>query len=1042
MFDFELTPDDSQTQHAGGADSVHDIESFLTALLPSPGPGRVISIHWKQVGVKDDADKVVFPGRAFESVAAAAKFAAGKQGFAKRKNNGVPAHDLYIAMSYFNGAQVHETKYGKQLRVSRSRSLVSGKTGFYADLDVKPGAFGSVQEALDRVDALVASGELLEPTIWVCSGNGVHLHWLLDTELQDDTRWFALSRRLSITLIRLGIHHDAQATNDIVRLLRIPGTFNCKNPSAPLPVGLVGPIESMRYTLAQFEASLDAAGSGTAPVASQGGIQWVGSGPAPGSAPGVPQAATAAPTGVVVPFPSGGKKGKGKSRFAAGIAPQAKPVDMREVVLNCPTLLDIAKRRGNGDPEPLWSLMVLATTFAVDGRRWAHALSMGDPRYTAADTNAKFDQKEADKAAAQGSIGWPTCASIDLACPSGAKTCAGCPRLALGKSPLARVQADPSAPIHADLPDRYFRKDKQVWVRVEADEVDDQGQPITSDQLVLAYDVRDAYLEYTEQGLTLNMEVVHSHGECVRLAISAASVNTWQVNALNALAKANIVTKRGHQQQRLQEFFVAFIQQLQEKIGVLKRREQYGWTRMRDESAGFAYGGVVYGNGVREEAGKQEGELAQIYHPEGSLDVWKAVAAFVTNKGRPEIDAVVASAFAAPLIHYTGVSGMIVSAYSPESGCGKSLALETALAVWGHPTHGKNKLSDTMNQTNRKIGILRNLPIYWDEIQSQEVAAAFAQLGFSLTMGVEKGRLNADSSIKASGSWATLLTVATNQSIREIMARNSSRNSDAGVNRVLEFHVGPIPKHAIVPMAVAQDHQRSLHTNYGHAGALYSEFLAKHAGAHAGRMATIINSLSTACNANPGERFWIVAAATLLLGATYSNALKLTAFDLASLRTFLLKSIDAQRETRAGVVVSYATPNFAADILNRYISYCRAGNACLETRNAPANAGKLPTIELKMRPEVSNALRDPKIHIIHDAGVIRILGTEFRKWVQEVEKLQFETTAESLKRAANMQLVRLVWASGTSWRTGQTSMYELHVGKGTPLEQYFVDMLA
>lgn len=1040
MFDFDLTPDDTAIQHAGGTDSAREIESFLTAILPTPGPGRVISIHWKQVGVKDDPTKVVFPGQAFETVAAAAKYAAGKQGYAQRKNNGVPAHDLYIAMSYFNGAKVEETKFGNRLRVSRSRSLVSGKTGFYADLDVKSGAFSSVQEALDHVDALVDSGDLLPPTAWVCSGNGVHLHWLLDTEMRDDTQWFALSRRLSITLNRHGVHHDAQATNDIVRLLRIPGTFNCKNAAAPLPVGLIGDIESSRYSLAQFESMLDAAGP--AQPTPQGGIQWVGSGAAPTTTPGAaPGAAPAAPTGVVVPFP-GGKKGKGKSRFAAGIAPQARPVDMREVVKNCPTLLDIAKRRGNGDPEPLWSLMILATTFAENGRRWAHALSMGDPRYNPADTNAKFDQKEADKAAAQGSIGWPTCVSIDLACPSGNKTCAGCPRLALGKSPLARVPVDPAAPAHADLPDKYFRKDKQIWVRVESDEVDDQGQPVTSDQMVLAYDVRDAYLEYTEQGLTLNMEVVHSHGECVRLAISAASVNTWQVNALNALAKANIVTKRGHQQQRLQEFFVAFIQQLQEKIGVLKRREQFGWTRMRDESPGFAYGGTVYGNGIREEAGRQEGELAQIYHPEGTLDAWKAVASFVTNQGRPEIDAVVASAFAAPLIQYTGVSGMIVSAYSPESGCGKSLALETALAVWGHPIHGKNKLSDTMNQTNRKIGILRNLPIYWDEIQSQEVATQFAQLGFSLTMGVEKGRLNADSSIKASGSWATLLTVATNQSIREIMARHSSRNSDAGVNRVLEFHVSPIPKHAIVPMAVAQDHQRSLHTNYGQAGAIYSEFLARNAGAHAGRVASIINSLSLACKASPGERFWVVAAATLLLGATYSNALKLTSFDLASLRAFLLKSIDAQRETRAGVVVSYATPTFAADILNRYISYCRATNSCLETRNAPAGAGRGPSVELKMRPEAANALRDPKIHIIHDTGTIRILGTEFRKWVQEIEKLQFETTADSLKRAAGMQLVRLVWASGTSWRGAQTSMYELQVGKGTILEKQFEDMLS
>jgi hypothetical protein len=418
------------------------------------------------------------------------------------------------------------------------------------------------------------------------------------------------------------------------------------------------------------------------------------------------------------------------------------------------------------------------------------------------------------------------------------------------------------------------------------------------------------------------------------------------------------------------------------------------------------------------------------------------VAAFVTNQGRPEIDAVVASAFAAPLIQYSGVTGMIVSAYSPESGRGKSLALETALAVWAHPTHGKNKLSDTMNQVGRKLGMLRHLPVYWDELQSAETAAQFAQLGFSLTLGVEKGRLNSDATIKASGSWATLLTVATNQSIREIMVRNSAKNSDAGVNRVLEFQVGPIPPHAVVSMDVAQRHQRALHTNYGQAGVVYAEFLVKEAAHHEARLAKVLNSLSQACKATPEERFWLVAVATLVLGATYANALGLTQIDLASLRAFLLKSIDLQRDNRAAVVVGYNTHDFAAEMIGRYISYCRSHNSCLETRSAPAGVGRSGTMEVKMRSEAVSALRDPKVHIIHDLGIIRMLGPEFRHWVQEIEKLQWEPTKNSLTAAAGMTLVRVVWAAGTSWRGAQTSMYELHIGPGTLLSQRFADMLA
>lgn len=110
-----------------------------------------------------------------------------------------------------------------QERTLRLRNIdVSGVGFLWADLDknLSPQELKAIQE------------DELRPTLMVRSGNGYHFYWILN-EFQynkqaatEANRW--LSKRF-----------DADSTVDMARLLRIPGTYNWKDPNNPKPVEVV-----------------------------------------------------------------------------------------------------------------------------------------------------------------------------------------------------------------------------------------------------------------------------------------------------------------------------------------------------------------------------------------------------------------------------------------------------------------------------------------------------------------------------------------------------------------------------------------------------------------------------------------------------------------------------------------------------------------------------------------------------------------------------------------------------------------------------------
>src|SRR6202012_4023325 len=193
------------------------------------------------------------------------------------------------------------------------------------------------------------------------------------------------------------------------------------------------------------------------------------------------------------------------------------------------------------------------------------------------------------------------------------------------------------------------------------------------------------------------------------------------------------------------------------------------------------------------------------------------------GQGRPDLEALVASAFAAPLVYFTGHNGALLSAYSRESGIGKSTAVTIAQAVWGNPKSGIQGLSDTENAVMGIVGDIKSLPLYWDELKTDQDTKKFVKMTFQISAGKGKSRMDSKAQLREPGEWQTLVISASNESIIDHVT-SQTNTTTAGMMRIFEYQVVPSDRGRI-STSDAEIIRSKLNNNYGHVGLKYAQFL-------------------------------------------------------------------------------------------------------------------------------------------------------------------------------------------------------------------------
>lgn len=872
----------------------------------------------------------------------------------------IKGSDLYFALAAYKQG-FHPDPNNPAKKVLRVRGNVASLKALWLDIDFK-GQYADAREALTATKQFCGSSGVPFPSLIVSSGNGVHLYWPMDEALPLPV-WQPLADALKAATKELELHADPACTSDACRVLRPPGSLNWKDPENPKRVELLYSSGEV-FPYATMERVLG---------------RWIG------VVPVTPQSSGNNPS-VFDEFTSG------TSTFEKGTA------SFKDISTQCGVLKAAVESGGAQASEPEWVATLQILKHCKDGADWVHPVSEKHPGYTEAATNQKWAARLANTS------GPTLCSTFESFAPL---VCAICPHRGQIKSPI-QIEVAPAPDAVEATSTLPFG-----WrVAPNGDGVHRLMVDPTTNEKEWVF-----VLRYVPKNLKATRSIVTSRYE-LQFDVEYKKSKSWSISLpggtlgnlrklCEVMADYGLVFK-GAEAKNFVDLMATWLSKLQSARRVADVTEQLGWLIDGDKINGFSCGQTTfYADGrVRDDvrAAREFAAVSKYYEPKGGIEVWKRVAAFLTEQNNPAFTATLSAAFGAPLLRFTGMSGGILSIVSTASGVGKSSALKCSQAVWGSPIHGVNAVDDTPKSVARKIGFLNNLPAFWDELRGKKTVEDFLTLAFQITQGKERTRLDSSAQLREMQTWETMLVVASNESIFEAMARGAS-GSDAGVVRTYEIVLEPFKldrNRAEISLLFEQ-----LNMNYGHAGRVYAQYIATHTAEVEKQVQDMFTGLAQHKHMEAQERFWFAIMASLLVGADIANKLGLTTVDVRSLGAFLLNNVDRLRGRSTEVVMLTSPGEILAAFMQTYQDRALIVDAFPQPRQnkksyIPDLTGGTPKAD--------------KIayHVSREQRLLRLPMSEFLRWM-EYRNLPAYTIVKRLKNEAGVTELRCKLGFGTRW---------------------------
>jgi len=1044
-----------------------DAKEYLARVVPWPNPGEqgFVNIHWTFPPTTPRGDgKPAWTGRAVTSVAEAAR----NLEFALKA--GSSTLDVYACMSLQSAASSKLSKgknprpYNTPIRLATNALYLKS---FFVDIDYgkrlkdkatgadkgpDPASYVTAEEAIAELQRFIAEASLPKPTMIVASGGGFHVYWCVAERLSPE-QWQPIAFALAEATKHFNLKCDTQCSVDSVRVLRIPGTLNRKQEPAR-NVRFVGPRLDFDYSVSRIADAL-------APFVGRAPVQQVVA----------VVDRTLFPPRQPVTF---------KSELCVSVDDLRPPSDLDLVTPSCAFLREAVQTGGAAFANPLWNITTLIATFTKGGRADAHRMGNKHVSYTKESTDEFYDRKSRERS--ERGLGWPSCTTISA---TGAAACKGCALFAQGKSPLnfeqpratlqnfqvggpavgatqalgsrssttsagafgAAVpvggqntpsQAPSTALLGAvtpqgnDLPTGYQRDAKGIVSRVMVDPNNPALQILVP---ISDYPMLNAWLQKDPNTLHFDSQV----------EVTRTTQIDIELEVIGGMEMRKTLQRQGFMlvanDKNAGDFFVSWVKKLQQ-IKDSVASAPFGWQDKNGQTEGFIYGGQLWTPNGNSPSATANPVINQQYKPKGSDAYWLDAVKLVTSQGRPDLEAIVASAFAAPLVIFTGQSGMLMSAYSKESGIGKSTALRIAQAVWGDPIRAVQSLSDTQNSVMRKIGELRSLPVYWDELKTDEDTKKFVNMTFQIAQGKEKSRLNQHAQMKEPGHWQTLVVSASNDSLIDHVTQQTSTTL-AGLYRIFEYTVKPAAVGAagIVDVSEATIRLSKLNNNYGAVGAKYAAWLGHNFKQIEADMALLSKQIAVETSATQEERFWISLIATIVLGARYATRLGYAVFDESSLKAFMLTSLANMRSLRGQQTVDMTKAINVSSIMASFLKDMQRENKILKTDRIHVAAGRPPAptspnaIKVISPSDVSR-LNGIVVHIGQNDKLMRISSTAFGEWLKKQNKSR-HLLMEGLAAAMTITHVVGFLGGGTGLAFAKENLIQIDLASSNELN--FVD---
>lgn len=908
-----------------------DVADFLRMVWPDEGFYALATPF-----TPDGQSKPLYAHKVFDSVAAATA-AANKLKHYK---------DVYFCIHSLAQPRVwNPKKVDKKtgelgaFEVRVQSNMLKARALFF-DLDVgadDAAKYPSQMEALTGLKAFVADAQLPCPLV-ASSGGGLHVYWPLVESVKSDD-WRELATKLKALALQHKLLADPMRTTDTASVLRVPGSFNRKDPANPRPVQLLfdraapTPVDEM---LRHLDGALIRAGR--------------------------PTTVDPLERRQIRPF---------DDMLGSNIQTQSgPPVGFPALVAACKQVRHVVAAKGVVS-EPLWYAMLGLVRYCDKGEAAAHYISKGHPDYDFDGTEQKLHQLETKM------VGPTTCAKIESVNPGG---CDGCPRKDVVKSPLSAARQTEQAPapvipapvglpevveVAIPPPPAPYMRLKSGAIAIEMGSKDDPERRET--EVILHYDFHPLR-RMTDIGRGIEVHAWHANLPRVgytQILIEADAM--YDTRKLSSILANNGIFPHGDSINLLRSYMVAYINTLQSTTDAEQMQTNLGWTDN--------YSAFVLPTKIIQHDGKVKPvnlslaatRATAAIHKAGTLEAQADLLKFFNHPDYAANQFAICAALGAPIFFATGHHGVVVNMSGPP-GASKSTTLYTGASLWGDPLsyciNGTTR-GATHNARDNRMAITANLPQMVDEItRMQPRDAADLAMGVTQsegrlrldTAGVERRQINSNKS--------TIMLCTANTSLYTILSAERA-DSTAESMRVFEiqFDLG-----SVHTKAQADAYLVALRENYGHLGELFISHVVRNRAQVVDRVRTIMHTFDQAANIQAGERFWSAAAATALAACEIANELGLLQYKPKVIWNWLIdKQLPAMRNT---LVEQYTPP---IGVLAEYMELVN-GNMLVLQRGAMRNHENIP-----------NVIRQPQngqllARLEMDSGQMWILKKSFRDY--------------------------------------------------------------
>lgn len=796
-------------------------------------------------------------------------------------------YDIYFALASF----IEEGK--------RTAENALYMRSFFMDIDCGEGkAYLTKQAAVTALDEFLQAtdlGKMGNPWI-VSSGGGLHIYWPLNADVAI-SEWRLAAENLKRLCKKNDLHIDFTVTADAARVLRVPETRNWKNKTKPRPVKLM--TTGGTFDFATFAEAVKTPLNGEAVL--EGHFS-----PIPGKKPT--------------------RKNEGsRIELVKNSVTYFKNILVKtEAGTGCGQIAHYLTHAAEDGMEPLWRGLLSLAQKCDDGIKASRWLSKLHP----------YDDERMQQKLREIKGPYP-CVKLDGENPG---VCTSCVHWGKITNPLAlgrEIEVDNSereivldqpvdlAAPSTDLPDqikvtrpsppRGFSYGKNGGVYREIETEDENKNKIKKQVLVLPFDMFVVDLLSVNREHHVFMLATRPEGP-VQVIIPQKAVVSKD-DTVKALASQNIIAAYGAgNDKNLFDYVRACVEHISTNKQAIPVPNSFGWQ----PDGSFVAGGKIFmpDNTVRQIPMPGLENLTHSTKPAGTLENWRKYSQMCIQRKLWDVLAVGCGVgFGSPLMEFTGLDGLTIHCCSTASGTGKSMALELAGSIWGHPRDYRVNKSTSPVAMQQHAGLLKNLPLLSDEITSKNRRDFewFPEFVFDLSEGRGKDRMESGANKERLNTsvWALIAILSSNTHAMDYLSGARKHSSEGEIRRMLELKFNDKMVWELHEIEII----KSLRLNHAVAGDVYARWLSLNVDTAKAVYAQVYKKVRDEFSMTNDERYWHAGVSCMISGCILASSRYANVIDLPiePLIAALKRMVENMRSmVRANV-------RTADDVLNAYI---------------------------------------------------------------------------------------------------------------------------